>query len=64
MKSDLAASAVKSMPPVGMNFWLWLQSHDINWWVAAATLAYIGLQAYYLIRNKGRSDDTPELPHG
>jgi hypothetical protein len=33
---------------------LWLTGHDINWWVAVATIAYIGLQAYYLIKNKGK----------
>lgn len=52
--SDLAASAVKAAPPVGANYWLWFQSHDINWYVAAATIVYIGLQAFYLIRNNGR----------
>ncbi|MBU9573490.1 glycoside hydrolase family protein [Burkholderia multivorans] len=35
----------------GSNFWLWLTSHDIDWWVAVATIAYIGPQAYYLIKN-------------
>lgn len=54
MKSDLATSAAKVAPAVGSNFWLWLTSHDINWWVAVATIAYIGLQAYYLIKNKGK----------
>ncbi|WP_244122575.1 hypothetical protein [Burkholderia multivorans] len=39
---------------MGSNFWLWLTSHDINWWVAVATITYIGLQAYYLIKNKGK----------
>jgi hypothetical protein len=51
---DLAASAVKAAPAVGANYWFWLTSHDINWYVAAATLVYIGLQSFYLIRNKGR----------
>lgn len=56
MKSDLATSAVKAAPAVGSNFWLWLTSHDINWYVALATLGYIGLQAYYLIKNKGKRE--------
>lgn len=51
---DIVASAAKTAPPVGANWWLWVQSHDINWWVAATTIFYIGLQAYYLIRNKGQ----------
>ncbi|MGQ7907214.1 hypothetical protein [Burkholderia sp. BC1] len=54
MKNDLVASAVKVAPAVGGNVWLWLKSHDINWWVSVATIAYIGLQAYYLIKDKGR----------
>ncbi|MBN3822365.1 hypothetical protein G3O00_01875 [Burkholderia sp. Ac-20384] len=54
MKSDLAASVAKVTPAVGGNFWLWLTSHDINWYVALATLGYIGLQAYFLIKNKGK----------
>ncbi|MDR8920565.1 hypothetical protein FEP54_00667 [Burkholderia multivorans] len=54
MKNDLAISAVKAAPAVVSNFWLWLTSHDINWWVAVATITYIGLQAYYLIKNKGK----------
>lgn len=56
MKSDLATSAAKAAPAVGSNFWLWLTSHDINWYVALATLGYIGLQAYYLIKNKGKRE--------
>ncbi|WP_070105622.1 hypothetical protein [Burkholderia plantarii] len=58
MRSDLASSAAKAAPAIGGNYWLWLTSHDINWWVALATLCYIGLQAYYLIRNKGRREMT------
>ncbi|WP_241300742.1 hypothetical protein [Burkholderia cenocepacia] len=54
MKNDLAVSAAKAAPAVGSNFWLWLTNHDINWWVAVATIAYIGLQAYYLVKNKGK----------
>lgn len=54
---DIAASAVKAVPPLGANWWLYFESHDINWYVAAATLVYIGLQSYYLIRNKGRRSD-------
>jgi hypothetical protein len=51
---EIAASAVKAVPPIGANWWLWLQSHDINWYVAAATIVYIGLQGFYLIRNNGQ----------
>lgn len=54
---DIAASAAKSIPPIGANWWLWLESHDINWYVAASTIAYICLQGFYLIRNNGRRGD-------
>jgi hypothetical protein len=53
-RSDLAASVAKAAPALGGNFWLWLQSHDINWWVALLTAGYISLQAFYLIKNHGR----------
>ncbi|MEB2499526.1 hypothetical protein [Burkholderia cenocepacia] len=56
MKNEWGISAAKSTPPVCGTFWIWVTSRDINWWVAAATLAYIGLQAFYLIRNKGRRE--------
>lgn len=49
---DLAASAAKAAPPVGANYWFWLTNHDINWYVAAATIVYIGLQSYVLLRDK------------
>lgn len=52
IQSEIAASAVKATPPVASNFWIWLQTRDINWWVAAATLVYVGLQVYVLVRDK------------
>jgi len=61
MKNDIAKIAVQSAPAVGgsgFQWWQWLSTHDLNWYLAAlvsaATLFYIGLQSYYLIRNKGR----------
>lgn len=54
MKNEIAKSVVQTTPPIGGNLWIWLSSHDINWWVALATIAFIGLQSYYLIRNKGQ----------
>lgn len=52
MQNEVANSAAKALPPVGSNVWIWLQTHDINWWVAAATLVYVGLQVYVLVRDK------------
>ena len=54
IKDDIAASVVKAAPMLGGNFWLWLQNHDINWWVALLTAGYIVLQGFYLIKNGGR----------
>jgi hypothetical protein len=69
MKNEIAASAVKVAPPISVNIWQWVGSHDANWYLSAAvslaTLAYIVMQMYYLRRNKGRTDDddVAELPH-
>lgn len=61
MKNDIAKAAVQSAPPIGatgFQWWQWFNSHDLNWYLAAlvsvATLFYIGLQSYYLIKNNGK----------
>jgi hypothetical protein len=61
MKNDIAKAAMQSAPPVGVNgwqWWNWASGHDLNWYLALlvslATLFWIGLQSYYLIRNNGR----------
>jgi hypothetical protein len=55
---DVAKSVVQSAPPVGVSVWQWFGSHDLNWYLAAlvsvATLFYIGLQSFYLVRNNGK----------
>ena len=55
--NDIAASVAKAAPPISANYWFWFTSHDVNWWVAMFTIAYIVLQAYYLIKNKGRKGE-------
>lgn len=52
MNKELAASAVKTSPPVAYSAWLWLTSHDINWYVAALTFVYIGMQVYVFARDR------------
>jgi|GEM_PF-2448407 len=59
MRQDLAASAVKGAPVAGGNFWIWLNDHDINWWVAVATLVYIGA-SFVLALRKDRRERTRE----
>ena len=54
MKDDLMAGALKATPVAGGNFWIWLTNHDINWWVALATLAYIGASFLFAWRKDRR----------
>lgn len=61
MKNEIAKSAIQAAPPVGVTgwqWWNWFAGHDLNWYLAAlvsvATLFYIGLQSFYLIRNNGK----------
>jgi hypothetical protein len=49
MKQEIAQQAVKSAPPVSLTAFAWITSLTLDKWVAMATLAYIGLQAGYLI---------------
>lgn len=60
MKNEITKSVAQSALPAGVNgwqWWNWISGHDLNWYLAAlvsvATLFFIGLQSYYLIRNKG-----------
>lgn len=58
MKNETIKSVAQCLPPIGVNIWQWVGSHDLNWWlsvlVSMATLVYIGLQVHYLRRSKGR----------
>jgi hypothetical protein len=61
MKNEIAKSAAQALPPIGVNswqWWNWVSGHDMNWYLTAcvsvATLFYIGLQSFYLIRNNGK----------
>ncbi|WP_250528851.1 hypothetical protein [Caballeronia sp. ATUFL_F1_KS4A] len=60
MKDEFAASMAKNTPVVGGNFWLWLSNHDINWWVAVATLAYIGASFVFAWRKDRRDQRARE----
>ncbi|MDR5801516.1 hypothetical protein [Caballeronia sp. LZ001] len=40
--------------------WLWLGKHDINWWVAVATLAYIGASFVFAWRKDRRDQRARE----
>ena len=47
-----AGDFLKMAPPTAANFYIWLTSHDINWYVALATLLYVSLQIYVIARDK------------
>lgn len=52
MQNEAVPILARVTPPVASNAWIWLETRDINWWVAAATLVYVGLQVYVLVRDK------------
>lgn len=57
MKDEIAAAAVKAAPPVAVTGSHVLFNLTLNDWVAIATLAYLALQGFALIRaelRKGR----------
>lgn len=54
MKDELAAAAAKSAPPIVVSGAPALLDLTLNEWVAIATLAYIFLQAFFLIRSEMR----------
>ena len=49
MRQELAQEAMKATPPVAVTGWAWLHGLTISDFVGYATLAYIGLQAAYLV---------------
>lgn len=49
MRQEIAQQAAKSAPPATVTAFAWANALTLNEWVAIATLAYIGLQAGYLI---------------
>jgi hypothetical protein len=54
MKEELAAASAKAAPPVAIAGSHVLFDLTLNDWVAVATLAYIALQAFFLIRGELR----------
>jgi len=50
--------AVKNVPPVMVDLWLWLSNHELVWFVAALNIAWICSQLWwgwgkYLREKKG-----------
>lgn len=54
MKDDIVAASVKAAPPVAVTGAHQLFHLSLNDWVAIATLIYIILQAFFLVRNEMR----------
>ena len=49
MKTEVTQEAWKAAPPVAVTGWAWVHGLTLSDAVAIATLAYIGLQAVYLL---------------
>lgn len=49
MRAEIAQESLKASPPVTITAWAWMNGLTLNEVVALATLAYIVLQAGYLI---------------
>lgn len=49
MKAAIAQEGLKATPPVTITTFAWMQGLSLNEIVALATLAYIVLQASYLV---------------
>lgn len=54
MKDEIAVAAAKSAPPLAVTSSHVMFNLTLNDWVALATLVYIGLQAFFLIRKELR----------
>jgi len=52
MKEELSTAAAKAAPPVAVTGSSVFLDLTLNDWVAIATLAYLALQAFFLIRNE------------
>lgn len=52
---DVATEVVKSAPPVAVTGAI-IMGMTINEWAAAATLFYVCLQAFFLIRNQPKKE--------
>jgi hypothetical protein len=52
MKEELSAAATKAAPPVAVAGPAYLFDLTLNDWVGIATLAYLALQAFFLIRSE------------
>lgn len=49
MRAEITTESLKSAPPVTVTAFAWMHGLSLNEVVALATLAYIGLQALYLL---------------
>lgn len=54
MKDEITTAAAKAAPPVIVTGADRIFDLTLNDWVAIATLAYLALQAFFLVRNEMR----------
>lgn len=57
MKDDLVSAAAKAAPPVAVTGSHVVLNMTLNDWVALATLVYLLLQAFFLIRKELRNPE-------
>jgi hypothetical protein len=54
MKNEITTASAKAAPPIAVTGSQMLFDLTLNEWVAIATLIYIALQAFFLVRNEMR----------
>lgn len=52
MKDQITSAAMKSSPPVAVTLWHYLLNLPVEKWVSFATLIYVLLQGFFLVRNE------------
>lgn len=55
-KQQAVMDALKAIPAVGVTAWDALASAPVEKWVSAATLVYVVLQMFYLVRDRRRKE--------
>lgn len=55
---ELQKELVKSAPPVAVTAWHYLLDLPVEKWVSVVTLIYVGLQAFFLVRDRMKKGRT------
>lgn len=52
MKSEIAEAAIKVTPPAAVVGWSWLWNVPLEVWLQRATLVYVLLQMFFLLKDR------------